>query len=70
MDFFGTRAPFNWSPKDRMGSFIDIIESITARNITMIIAKSELYVNYNVNEFLEDIIKEMYIRANVDELPS
>lgn len=69
MDFFGTRTPFNWSPKDRMGLFIDIIESITARSITMTIAKSKHYVNYNVDEFLEDIINEMSIRANVEEIP-
>ena len=69
MDFFGTRVPFNWSPKDRMGLFIDILESITTRSITMIIAKSEHYVNYNVGEFLEDMTNEMSIRTNVEEVP-
>src|SRR3990167_7189791 len=68
MDFFGTRIPFNWSPRDRMGLFIDVFESLNARNITMIIAKSADYVNYNVEEFLEDIIKEMSIRSNVEEV--
>lgn len=68
-DFFGTRVPFNWSPKDRMGLFIDVFESLTARNITMIIAKSKHYVNYDVEEFLEDIINEMSNRTNVEEVP-
>ena len=68
MDFFGTRTPFNWNPNDRMGLFIDVIESITARNVMMIIAKSEHYVNYDVKEFLEDMINEMSIRANVEEV--
>jgi hypothetical protein len=67
-DFFGTRVPFNWSPEDRMGLFIDVFKSLTARNITMIIAKSTHYVNYNVEEFLDDIINEMYDRANVEEV--
>ncbi len=65
-DFFGTKVPFNWSPKDRMGLFTDVFESLTARNITMIIAKSEHYVNYDVEEFLEDVTNDMYKRANVE----
>lgn len=68
-DFFGTRMPFNWSPKDRMELFIDVFESLTARNITLVISKSEHYVNYNVEKFLEDIINEMSNRANVEEIP-
>ena len=68
MDFFGTRTPFNWSSNDRMGLFVDIIESLTARSVTMIIAKSEHYVNYNVEEFLEDITNEMSVRTNVEEV--
>jgi hypothetical protein len=66
--FFGTRVPFNWSPKDRMGLFIDVFASLTARNIMMIFAKSKHYVNYNVEEFLEDIINEMSNRANIEEV--
>lgn len=68
MDFFGTRYPFNWNPKDRMRLFIDVFESLTARNITLIITKSSRYVNYKAGEFLEDIINEMSMRANVDEI--
>lgn len=69
MDFFGTRVPFNWSPKDRRELFIDVLESLTARNLMMIIAKSNHYVNYDVEKFLEDMTKEMYRRANIEEIP-
>lgn len=68
-DFFGTRIPFNWSPADRMELFIDVFESLTARNITMIISKSKHYVNYNIDEFLECIIDEMSNMAHIDSIP-
>lgn len=68
MGFFGTRYPLNWHPKDRMRLFIDIFESLSARNITLIITKSSRHVNYNAGEFLEDIINEMSMRANIDEV--
>jgi hypothetical protein len=67
-DFFGTRVPFNWSPKDRMELFIDVLESLTARNITMIIAKSKHYVNYNVEDFLGCIMDEMSNMVNIEEI--
>lgn len=68
MDFFGTRVPFNWNPKDRRELFIDMLESLTARNLTMIIAKSNHYVNYNVDKFLDDMKREMYERVYVEEI--
>lgn len=66
--FFGTRVYLNWTPIDRIRLFIDIFESLTARNITLIISKSEKYANYNVGDFLEYIIREMHQRANVEEI--
>lgn len=68
MDFFGTRVPFNWHPKDRIGLLTNVIESLTARNVTMTIAKSEHYVNYDVDEFLEYMIGELSKNTNVEEV--
>ncbi len=67
-DFFGTRVPFNWSPEDRKELFIDVLDSLTARNLMLIIAKSSHYVNYDVDEFLEDMIKKMARRVNIEEM--
>ncbi len=70
MDFFGTKIPFNWNPndEDRRGLFTDIMESLIARNITMIIAKSKHNVNYDVDKFLEEIMDDMANKVNIDEM--
>jgi hypothetical protein len=68
-NFFGTRVPFNWSPKDRRELFIDVLESLTARNLTLIIAKSIHYVNYDVERFLEDMTEEMSRRVTIEDIP-
>lgn len=41
MDFFGSKAPINWSPKDRMESLKEVLNVLKAENITLVISKSD-----------------------------
>jgi hypothetical protein len=67
-DFFGCKVPFNWSCNDKGELFANVIESLTARNVTMVISKSVKYVNYDVEKFLEEMKNEMLRKADVMEI--
>lgn len=60
MDFFGSRTPINWTPiQGRMELFREFLETLKADDITLIIAKSNQFVNYDVDKFLQDILTEI-----------
>lgn len=57
MDFFGCRIPINWTPKEeRMKLFKDVLGTLKSDNITLIICKSDRFVNYNVDKFLQEML--------------
>jgi len=66
MDFIGCRVPMIWSPDDKKELFTDILECLTARNLTIIISKSKRYVNYDVDTFLENIIDDMANNVDIE----
>lgn len=66
MDFIGCRIPMIWNPDDRRQLFMDVLTCLTARNLTLILSKSKKYVSYDVDEFLDDAIKEMKGMTNVE----
>lgn len=68
MEFFGCKVPVNWSPIDRRGLLINLLESLTARDINMIISKSANYVNYNIENFLDEMKVELSRRATLSIL--
>ncbi len=67
-DFFGCKIPFDWNCENKGELFSNILESLTARNITMIISRSEKYVNYDVDKFLDEMTEDMSRIANVEEI--
>ena len=66
MDFFGSKIPVNWTPKEgRMELFKKFLGTLKANDITLIIAKSIQFVNYDVDKFLQDILTEILCKYNV-----
>lgn len=64
MDFFGSRTPINWVPKEgRMELFKKFLGTLKANDITLIIAKSDRFVNYDVDKFLQDILTEILCKG-------
>lgn len=59
LDFFGCRTPVNWSPKDRIELLRDTLRTLKADNVTLIISKSEQFVNYDVDKFLQGMLTEI-----------
>lgn len=60
MDFFGCRSPIDWSPpQGRIKLFKEFISILKAPKITLIISKSVNYVNYDIDEFLQEILTEI-----------
>ena len=59
MDFFGCRTPINWSPKDRYQLLKDFLKTLKAENITLIVSKSEHFINYDVDKFLQEMMTEI-----------
>jgi hypothetical protein len=60
MDFFGSRTPINWNPgKGRMTMFRELLGTLKANNITLIICKSDQYVNYDNDKFLQEMLTEL-----------
>jgi len=71
LDFFGNKIPVNWNPgddKDRMELMKDVLETLKAEDIIMIISKSNAYVNYDTDKFLQDMITEISSRANIVDI--
>lgn len=66
MDFFRSRTPINWTPKQgRMKLFEEFLSILKAENVTLIICKSVSWVNYDVDKFLQDILTEILCKHNV-----
>lgn len=60
MDFFGSRTPVNWSPKEgRLELFKEVLGTLKADNITLIISKSDQFVNYDADKFLQELLTEV-----------
>lgn len=69
MDFFGCKNPIKWEPEDRNKLLKDILNSLNAKDdLTLIISKSKSYVNYDVDEFLQDVMTEISFIAEIDEI--
>jgi hypothetical protein len=57
MDFFGSRIPINWTPKkERMKLLIEVLNTLKADDVTLIICKSDRFVNYDVDTFLQEML--------------
>ncbi len=57
MDFFGSRTPIDWTPKEgRMKLLKDVLNTLKADDITLIICKSNNFVNYDVDKFLQEML--------------
>jgi hypothetical protein len=67
-DFFGCKIPFNWNCDNKEELFSNLMDSLTARNVTIIISKSYGYVNYDVDKFIETMKEDMERRASVMEI--
>ena len=67
MDFFGSRIPVDWSPEDRKQLMIDMLDTLKADDITMVISISKLYTNYDADKFLVDMIEEIGNRFNITD---
>ncbi len=57
MDFFGSRTPVNWNPTNRIELLRDTLNTLKADNGTLI--KSEKFVNYNVDKFLQGMLTKI-----------
>jgi len=66
MDFLGCKIPMYWSPDNRKQLFMDILGCMNARNVTLIISKSKRYINYDIDKFLRDIMKDITNIANIE----
>lgn len=66
MSFIGCKVPINWSPNDREGLFMSVIECLTARNVMMVISKSKRYVNYDVDIFLDSVVQDIQSRVDIE----
>lgn len=65
MDFFGCRIPINWTPKEgRMKLFKDVLGTLKSDNINLIISKSDNFVNYDVDKFLQEMLTEILCKLN------
>ncbi len=57
MDFFGIRIPTNWTPKEeRMKLLKEVLGTLKADETTLIICKSDRFVNYDVDKFLQEML--------------
>ncbi len=65
MDFFGSKKPVNWSPKDRMLLLKEVLNVLKAENITLVISKSGNFVNYDVDNFLQDMLVEILCKGDI-----
>lgn len=69
MDFFGCKSPMKWSPDDRNKLLKNVLNSLNARDdLMLIISKSKPYVNYDVDEFLQDVLTEISYIAEIEEV--
>lgn len=72
LDFFGSKSPVIWSPEGgdsgRIKLLREVLGTLKADNIILIISKTELYVNYDINKFLQDMIIELECVANIIDI--
>ena len=68
LDFFGSRTPVNWSPKDRIGLLRDVLRTLKGDNVTLIISKSERFVNYDADKFLQGMLIELLCSEDKGEI--
>ncbi len=69
MDFFGSRIPINWTPKEgRMELFKQFLGTLKANNIKLIISISDRWVNYDVDKFLQEMLTEILCKGENHEI--
>lgn len=68
LDFFGSRTPVNWNPEDRIELLRDTLNTLKADNVTLILCKSEQFVNYDVDKFLQGILIEILCGQDKGEI--
>lgn len=68
MDFFGSRSPINWSPKDKKELLKDVLNTLKAKEITLIISKTENWVNYDVDKFLQYMLTEILCKHDIYDI--
>lgn len=68
LDFFGSRTPVNWSPEDRIELLRDTLKTLKADNVTLILCKSDQFVNYDVDRFLQGILIELLCGQDKGEI--
>jgi hypothetical protein len=57
MDFFGSKIPINWTPKEGRTKLLkDVLGTLKADDVTLIICKSNSFVNYDVDKFLQEML--------------
>lgn len=67
-DFFGNKIPVDWSPKDRMELLKEVLGTLYANDIILIISKSKRFVNYDIDSFLEEMIKKLRDIGNIIDI--
>lgn len=68
LDFFGSKIPINWSPKDRLMLLKETLGVLKADDLTLIISKSEKFVNYDVDKFLQEMMTEILCSEDRGEI--
>lgn len=69
MDFFGNRKPVDWSPSiERMELLMNVLGTLKADDIMMIISISRNWVNYDVDKFLDEMIRQLYLWKNIVDI--
>ena len=57
IDFFGSKIPVKWDPtEERMKLLKDVLGTLKSDDITLIICKSDHFVNYDVDKFLQEML--------------
>lgn len=70
MDFFGSRSPVKYTPPYRLQLLQDVLNTIdiNEEDIILIISLSRRWVNYDVDDFLKEMIIEIARRFNITDL--
>lgn len=68
LDFFGCRTPVNWSPEYRIELLRDTLRTLKGDNVTLIICKSEHFINYDADKFLQGMLIELLCGEDKGEI--